>query len=251
MDYFFFQAILCAFCIIRKVPDLMEMFIPATRSLLNEKNHGVLLTAVCLITEMCEKSPDTLHHFRKVRQQKLKKKNTFDFRTHFWHTCLVKLKNDRKLFCFINILCIWFWRRNPDYIMINFFNSSAENRYRYVLLIIWSCDSLCLKINQKKKKIWNGTWLLCNFLVAEMQITYSNCRWFLCLYASSEIWSWPVILLNMMFLVSVIRFCRYRLCSSSLHEWSPLLLSGGSQSGPSSQELDNGWVFPRTRCVGG
>ncbi|XP_046328191.1 AP-1 complex subunit gamma-1-like isoform X1 [Haliotis rufescens] len=59
------KSILCAFRIIRKVPDLMEMYIPATRSLLNEKNHGVLLTAVCLITEMCERSPDTLHHFRK------------------------------------------------------------------------------------------------------------------------------------------------------------------------------------------
>ena len=63
------KATLCALHIIRKVPDLMEMFLPATRALLNEKNHGVLLAAVCLITEMCLKSPDALSHFRKVVPQ--------------------------------------------------------------------------------------------------------------------------------------------------------------------------------------
>nr|XP_014350263.1 PREDICTED: AP-1 complex subunit gamma-like 2 [Latimeria chalumnae] len=59
------QAALCAVHVIRKVPDLMEMFLPATKNLLNEKNHGVLHTSVVLLTEMCERSPDMLAHFRK------------------------------------------------------------------------------------------------------------------------------------------------------------------------------------------
>lgn len=37
------KATLCAFRVIRRVPELMEIFLPATRSLLSEKNHGELL----------------------------------------------------------------------------------------------------------------------------------------------------------------------------------------------------------------
>lgn len=60
------KAVLCAFRIVRRVPELMEIFLPATRTLLNEKNHGILITGVTLITEMCENSPDTLNHFKKI-----------------------------------------------------------------------------------------------------------------------------------------------------------------------------------------
>ncbi|XP_068691732.1 AP-1 complex subunit gamma-1-like isoform X1 [Montipora foliosa] len=59
------KAALCAVRIVRKVPELMEVFVPTTRSLLNERNHGVLVCGVSLVTEMCRVNPETLAHFRR------------------------------------------------------------------------------------------------------------------------------------------------------------------------------------------
>uniref|UniRef100_A0A8C6L8C8 AP-1 complex subunit gamma n=1 Tax=Nothobranchius furzeri TaxID=105023 RepID=A0A8C6L8C8_NOTFU len=60
------KAALCAVHIVRKVQDLGELFVSAARSLLSEKNHGVLHGAVVLITELCERNPETLERFRKT-----------------------------------------------------------------------------------------------------------------------------------------------------------------------------------------
>ncbi|XP_010768211.1 AP-1 complex subunit gamma-1-like, partial [Notothenia coriiceps] len=59
------KAALCAVHIVRKVHELGELFAPAARSLLTEKNHGVLHGAVVLIIELCERNPETLERFRK------------------------------------------------------------------------------------------------------------------------------------------------------------------------------------------
>ncbi|XP_057714156.1 AP-1 complex subunit gamma-like 2 [Corythoichthys intestinalis] len=60
------KAALCAIHIVRKVPDLGELFAPTARSLLSEKHHGVLHGAVVLITVLCECNPETLERFRKA-----------------------------------------------------------------------------------------------------------------------------------------------------------------------------------------
>uniref|UniRef100_A0A8C0FIU7 AP-1 complex subunit gamma n=1 Tax=Bubo bubo TaxID=30461 RepID=A0A8C0FIU7_BUBBB len=43
------KAALCAVHVIRKVPELMEMFLPATKNLLNEKNHGNTRDSTCTL----------------------------------------------------------------------------------------------------------------------------------------------------------------------------------------------------------
>ena len=48
------KAALCAMRICRKVPDLQEHFVEKAKILLSDRNHGVLLCGLTLVTSMCE-----------------------------------------------------------------------------------------------------------------------------------------------------------------------------------------------------
>ncbi|CAO3669870.1 unnamed protein product [Umbelopsis vinacea] len=60
------KAALCALRIIRRVPDLQENFVSKAKSLLGDRSHGVQITGITLITEMCQQSQETLQIFKKA-----------------------------------------------------------------------------------------------------------------------------------------------------------------------------------------
>ncbi|KAL0098140.1 adaptin N terminal region-domain-containing protein [Phycomyces blakesleeanus] len=60
------KAALAALRIIRRVPELHENFISKSKALLNDRSHGVLVTGVTLITEMCQQHPENVQLFRKA-----------------------------------------------------------------------------------------------------------------------------------------------------------------------------------------
>merc|ERR1712137_1144447 len=67
------KATLCAIRIVRKVPELLEQFVPKVRPMLVERNHGVLITAVSLMIEMCRADPDrTIRAFKRSALQLVK-----------------------------------------------------------------------------------------------------------------------------------------------------------------------------------
>ncbi|KAL1747943.1 adaptin N terminal region-domain-containing protein [Schizophyllum fasciatum] len=58
------KASLCALRVIKKVPDLSDHFVNKAKNLLTDRNHGVLLTAITLVTEMCQTDAGVLEEFR-------------------------------------------------------------------------------------------------------------------------------------------------------------------------------------------
>ncbi|KAH9852182.1 Adaptor protein complex AP-1 gamma subunit [Lenzites betulinus] len=58
------KAALCALRVVRKVPDLADHFVAKSKNLLADRNHGVLLTAITLVTEICQIDPASLEEFR-------------------------------------------------------------------------------------------------------------------------------------------------------------------------------------------
>ncbi|KAK7060920.1 clathrin associated protein complex large subunit [Paramarasmius palmivorus] len=58
------KAALCALRVIKKVPDLVDHFTSQAKNLLTDRNHGVLLTAITLVTEMAQIDAAVLEEFR-------------------------------------------------------------------------------------------------------------------------------------------------------------------------------------------
>ena len=58
------KAALCAVRIVRKVPDMTERYAGKIKALLSDKNHGVLLTGLQLLIDLCQIDPSNVDLFR-------------------------------------------------------------------------------------------------------------------------------------------------------------------------------------------
>ncbi|KIK60420.1 hypothetical protein GYMLUDRAFT_43730 [Collybiopsis luxurians FD-317 M1] len=58
------KAALCALRVIKKVPDLADHFTVKAKNLLTDRNHGVLLSSITLVTEMVQIESAVLDEFR-------------------------------------------------------------------------------------------------------------------------------------------------------------------------------------------
>jgi len=52
--------------VIKKVPDLADHFVNKAKNLLTDRNHGVLLTTITLVSEMIQVKTELVDEFRNV-----------------------------------------------------------------------------------------------------------------------------------------------------------------------------------------
>jgi AP-1 complex subunit gamma-1 len=58
------KAALCAVRVVRKVPDMAERYASKVKALLSDKNHGVLLTGLQLLIELCKSDATYVSYFK-------------------------------------------------------------------------------------------------------------------------------------------------------------------------------------------
>ncbi|KAF8734727.1 hypothetical protein AX14_003026 [Amanita brunnescens Koide BX004] len=58
------KAALCALRVVKKVPELVDHFVSKAKTLLTDRNHGVLLAAITLVSELCHLNDALLNEFR-------------------------------------------------------------------------------------------------------------------------------------------------------------------------------------------
>eukprot|EP01025_Chloroclados_australasicus_P058430 TRINITY_DN7336_c0_g1_i4.p1 TRINITY_DN7336_c0_g1~~TRINITY_DN7336_c0_g1_i4.p1 ORF type:complete len:858 (+),score=123.95 TRINITY_DN7336_c0_g1_i4:87-2660(+) len=58
------KAALCSIRVLKKVPELAEDFVASAEGLLRDRNHGVLVAGVTLVTELCQQEPQLIDQFR-------------------------------------------------------------------------------------------------------------------------------------------------------------------------------------------
>lgn len=60
------KSALCAIRVIRRVPELADHFLDKAKGLLHDRNHGVLLAGVTLVTEMCQIDQNVCNEFTRA-----------------------------------------------------------------------------------------------------------------------------------------------------------------------------------------
>mmetsp|Transcript_1717 Transcript_1717/g.4033 ORF Transcript_1717/g.4033 Transcript_1717/m.4033 type:complete len:880 (-) Transcript_1717:72-2711(-) len=60
------KAALCAVQIMKKVPDMVEDFVPAAIQMMQDRNHSIRLTAITLLTEIAHSYPSFMKKMRKA-----------------------------------------------------------------------------------------------------------------------------------------------------------------------------------------